>query len=1020
MKLYGKYPGGAAGVVVRRQKQEVQERPHEEQEVQEQEVQEVQERPQEEPQRQKQPWRRQEKEQQQNQGPRRMWCCHMLILLLASVSLTSQGQTFPFREYTSFDGLPQTQSTNVMQDSRGFIWIPTRNGLARFDGNNFISYLRKDGLPSNMVTTVTEDRAGNVWAVTANGMARFNGKSFISYPLPDSLGIKQIGMGCIGRDTASFFLNASIDYHERAVIFFEDGKYYNFTSMIPAMHGHNLQPVAANPHNKTLYLIGGNREVYAYHDGSLTMVHEGPATKVSLAAGEPLFINEPDTLIHSVYPFHWEGGSLAFNFIDREGTEWIGTETSIYRLMSDAFVEYDKQNGLPDESWALAADPRGGLWIGSVYGELKYFDGEHFTERNDYQHIFGGVNAFFRGSTTLSNGEVWLSTINGVIIWDGTRFRKSELLPDSIQICIIYEDPVDKSILVGADKGLYHLQGKKMTFYQEMSWPGYGIVEGIARDKNGNYWLAGHYGVVFFDGKNFVPFRDAPAPAEMVWGLVCDYKGSIWSAGSDGLFICNPDEPAFSAALPETVNLPANVIRDLGDGKLLVGRMVDICILDLEKYYSGKPDYYKIIGQNAGFTGNDCQDNGIIRDAEGRWWILTSDKLIRFDPDRIVANDRPPLCHITSAEIPGESSEWVTLMDTALFYDTISQLKIRGSHKTIRINYTGISTRNPEEITYQYRMTGIDNSWSSKTGARRVTYNDLHQGKYTFELLSINADGVVASEPDTLLITVVPTFFQSIFARILFSLLGLVLLVLLIWRIRRRVIENRVEVARRQAESYRLQLNSIIRQFDPHFTFNAVTSVGSLIMKGEKEKAYNYFIKLSHLLRTVLTDSAVLLKPLEQELEFVTRYCELQKLRFSNRFDYSITVDPGVNLSTPVPKMIIQSFAENALKHGLENKKGKGLLEIKVNNVPGGTEVRVRDNGIGRAAASANHTHGAGTGLKNIASIIEMINKANSEKITFTLTDLYDDGTAAGTEVRVFLPSDYSFTLPADTGPTFK
>lgn len=952
---------------------------------------------------------------------RQLWCDRLLLLLmLASVSLTAQGQTFPFREYTSDDGLPQTQSTHVVQDSRGFLWIPTRNGLARFDGHTFISYLRKDGLPSNLVTGVTEDRAGIIWASTVNGLARFNGKTFVSYPLPDSLKIKQILMGCIGRDTASFFLNGSMDYHEKAIIYFEKGIYYNLTSMFPELQGRDLKPIGADPLNKILYLTNEEKEIYAWQEGSLTLIHEGPATKVNLTGDEPLFINEPDTLIHSVYPFHWEGGILAFNFIDREGTEWIGTETSIYRLMSDAFVEYDKQNGLPDGSWALAADPRGGLWIGSVYGELKFFDGKHFTGRTDFHRLYGGTVSFFRGSTTMSNGEVWLSTDHGVIIQDGTRFRKPDQLPDALQICIIYEDPVDKSILVGADKGLFHLQGEKMNFYDEMSWPGYGVVEGIARDHNGNYWLAGHYGVVFFDGNNFVPYSSAPAPAEMVWGVVCDYKGNIWSAGSDGLFICNPDEPVFNAALPEGVNLPAGVIRDLGNGQLLVGRMVDICIIDLEKYYSGNPDYYRIIGRSAGFTGNDCQDNGMVRDADGRWWILTSDKLIRFDPDRIVANERPPLCHITSIEIPGELSDWVTIMDTALFYDTSSQLKIRGNHKAIRINYTGISTRNPEEITYQYRMTGLDDSWSTKTGSRQVTYNDLHQGRYIFELLSINADGVVSENPDTLEITVVPTFFQSFFARFFFSLLGLALLVFLVWRIRRRVIENRVEVARRQAESYRLQLNSVIRQFDPHFTFNAVTSVGSLIMKGEKEKAYNYFIKLSHLLRSVLTDSTVLLKPLEQELEFVTRYCELQKLRYSNRFDYSITVAPDVDLNTPVPKMIIQSFAENALKHGLENKKGMGLLKIKIKNVPGGTEVTVRDNGIGRAAASAFHTQGAGTGLKNIASIIEMINKANSEKITFTLTDLDDEGMAAGTEVRVFLPSDYSVTLPPDTEPTFK
>jgi len=239
-------------------------------------------------------------------------------------------------------------------------------------------------------------------------------------------------------------------------------------------------------------------------------------------------------------------------------------------------------------------------------------------------------------------------------------------------------------------------------------------------------------------------------------------------------------------------------------------------------------------------------------------------------------------------------------------------------------------------------------------------------------------------------------------------IMTLILVFVFSWQIRRSVLEKRVEDARRQAESYRLQLNSVIKQFDPHFTFNAVTSVGSLIMKGEKEKAYNYFIKLSNLLRSIITDSTVLLKPLDQELEFVSRYCELQKLRFGDRFEYSITVSAGVSLKTPVPKMIIQSFVENAIKHGLENKNGDGKVDIHVNSLSDGIEVIVRDNGIGRAAAADMHTGGAGTGLNNIAGIVQTMNKANREKITFILNDLYDNGKPAGTEVRVFLPENYS------------
>lgn len=562
--------------------------------------------------------------------------------------------------------------------------------------------------------------------------------------------------------------------------------------------------------------------------------------------------------------------------------------------------------------------------------------------------------------------------------------------------------------------GLFHIKDNGVRHYPQMSWPGFGIVEGVARDHEGNYWLAGHYGMVFFDGKNFVPFRRAPAPAEMVWSVVCDNMGNIWSAGSDGLYICNPDEPVFNEALPDNINLPANVIRDIGNNRLLVGRMMDICIIDLAKYYAGIPDYYQILDRNQGFMGNDCQDNGIVKDKDGNLWILASEKLIRFDPGKLTKNIHPPLNHITRVEIQGDTTEWVTALDTSLFYGSSHSLRIRGRHNGIRITFTGISTKNPENLTFQYRMRGLDENWSRRVRNRSVVYSDLPTGNFTFEVNAVNADGVMSDHPETLNLTVVPTFFQSNFVIITGVLLALALIVLLSWQIRKKVLMRRVESARRQAETYRLQLNSVIRQFDPHFTFNAVTSVGSLIMKGEKEKAYNYFIKLSNLLRSIITDSGVLLRPLQQELEFVTRYCELQKLRFGNRFEYNIDVSPDVSLSTPVPKMIIQSFAENSIKHGLENRKGHGVMDISVRNLGEGIEVTVRDNGIGRVAAASMHTQGAGTGLKNIAGIVEAINRANKEKITFSLTDLYDGPRAAGTEVRVFLPYNYTLNFPTD------
>ncbi len=938
----------------------------------------------------------------------------LAVMMLCLGGAKLNGQTYPYREYTPDDGLPQTQSTYIMQDSRGYLWIPTRNGLARYDGHSFISYLRKDGLPSNMLQKVIECRNGVIWAITLNGMARFDGKSFTPFPVPDSIGIKQILGGCEGASEESFFLSASIDYDNYTVLLFSDGKYRNLGLDYPPLASQKFIPAVANRLDTILYLFDRYENVWSYDKKKLSLIQKGPVKSLEIIDGRLTKETQEMKRALDYGDIFWDGTQLSFNYTDNEGTLWLGTETSIYRLLSEAFIDYDAMSGLPEGTWALVADPRGGIWTGTVDGSLKYFDGTGFIGARGYRSLFSETLAFYRGSTLLSNGEVWFSTNLGVLVWDGKRFSRPAIAPYDFQVCIIYEDPVDKTVFVGTDKGLFHLKGDEVINYEQMSWPGYGIVEGVARDHSGNYWLAGHYGVVFFDGKEFVPFRSAPAPAEMVWGILCDPKGNIWSAGSDGLFLCSPDEPEFIPALPADINMPANVIRQLDENRLLVGRMTDICIIDLDKYYKGEPDYYFIVDRNRGFTGSDCQDNGIVKDKLGRWWILANEKLIRFMPGKLEKNQFPPRNHITRVEVPGDNSEWESLLEASLFYNEDETVKLKGRRNRIRISYTAISTRNPENVRYQYRMKGLDENWSQPTDERRVIFPNLRPGEYNFEMQAISADGVISTSPATLTINVVPTFFQSAFTLSAIALMALLLVVFLTLQIRKNVLTRRIATARSQAESYRLQLNSVVRQFDPHFTFNAVTSIGSLIMKGEKERAYHYFIKLSNLLRSVISDSGKLLKSLEQELEFVNRYCNLQQLRFRNRFEYRIEVDPAVNLATPVPKMIIQSFVENALKHGLENKTGQGIIEVNISSPGKGIEVVVRDNGIGRAAAARIGTDGLRTGLKNINGIVETINKAYRQKITVSITDLFDNGQAAGTEVRIFLPHNFALTFPGD------
>jgi sensor histidine kinase YesM len=298
---------------------------------------------------------------------------------------------------------------------------------------------------------------------------------------------------------------------------------------------------------------------------------------------------------------------------------------------------------------------------------------------------------------------------------------------------------------------------------------------------------------------------------------------------------------------------------------------------------------------------------------------------------------------------------------------------------------------------------------SVPTGKRFVVYERLPPGHYRFSLKAINADGVETAQPVTANIIVIPTIWQRAITKVFIYVLCMsVILSLSLLMIQRRQRRNEEEVRLRH-ELSRLQMNSVLRQFDPHFTFNVISAIGSLIMKGEKENAYDYITILGGLLRTVLGEGSVIIKPLSDEIDFVRRYCELQKLRFNDRISFSITIEKEVDLQRTIPKMTIQLFVENAIKHGFEDRSEGGKVDVSLKKAGNLLEIRIIDNGIGRAAAAMQISEGSGNGLKMINGLFDVMNSNNATLSTIEITDLEENGVAAGTSVRILVPDDFRF-----------
>lgn len=203
----------------------------------------------------------------------------------------------------------------------------------------------------------------------------------------------------------------------------------------------------------------------------------------------------------------------------------------------------------------------------------------------------------------------------------------------------------------------------------------------------------------------------------------------------------------------------------------------------------------------------------------------------------------------------------------------------------------------------------------------------------------------------------------------------------------------------------RLQLASVKAQMEPHFIMNTINTIGSSIYRQKPDEAYQHLVNFSGMVRSLLVSSDKLTRTLEEEIEFVKNYLELEKSRFEGAFEYSFNIAENIDQECLIPKMIIQLHTENALKHGLLPKKSGGVLEIEIASEADYFVISIKDNGIGRSAAAKAQTSSTGKGMKIMEQLFETYNRHNALHLKQEIIDLTDvSGIQTGTYVRIWIP----------------
>lgn len=330
--------------------------------------------------------------------------------------------------------------------------------------------------------------------------------------------------------------------------------------------------------------------------------------------------------------------------------------------------------------------------------------------------------------------------------------------------------------------------------------------------------------------------------------------------------------------------------------------------------------------------------------------------------------------------------------------------QLKYSENNIVIHVAAPIYHESRSVIYYTRCVGQMDDWQESGAYDQIyRYQNLKPGRYQFEVKA-RTPGTTWSNIQTFSFDIKPPFWGTWWFKVLiiafFAAIGYAIYR---FKLKKDLKEERIKTKLASLESQALRA-----QMNPHFIFNSLNSIKSLILLDRKEEGVTYLTKFSKLVREILKVSKERYIPLHQELELLTIYLDMESLRFHQKFDYTINIDPSINIyRQKVPPLLIQPYVENSIWHGLLHLEGDAHLDISLYEKNDFLYVIIEDNGIGRQAsqmvkAKDSIYNKRSQGLKLSKNRIDLV----SEFAEVNIQDLKENDIASGTRVTIKLPSN--------------
>lgn len=519
--------------------------------------------------------------------------------------------------------------------------------------------------------------------------------------------------------------------------------------------------------------------------------------------------------------------------------------------------------------------------------------------------------------------------------------------------------------------------------------------ESIYSSFNNKIYLADIEGLKVFDSKYqqlpSITFKNKPIYG---FNIIETSNGIIWVATYDnGILGIKNDTVIFN--LNKTNGLASNVINCIAaDNETLW-----ISTNNGLQYYNSIVNEIKSLTKQDGINSYKIKDIEVLKNQ-----VLYTNNMgvYGFNKNKIFKERATPDIYITNIFIQGKPVE------------VKKKYVLAHNKSSVDISFNTKEFQSIKHILYEYKLSK-DKTWSAlREDVDFVKFISLAPGKFQFQLRAKNRFGKKYSEIVEINFEVLAPFYQRWWFLILITIILIALAVFYTQTKTKRLKKIQAKELEKERISKALvfsQLENLRSQMNPHFIFNALNSIQDYIILNEKKLARQFLVKFSRLIRIYLEHSQETNITLEEEIRALKLYLELEKDRFNDNLIFSISIDDNIRTqSTYVPSLFIQPYVENALKHGLLHKENNKVLNLSFSLSSSTKKIIciIDDNGIGRTASEKIKSR-----IKLPKSFatqanrkrIDLINSTNSEKIEIEIIDKKDsNNTPEGTKIIIKIP----------------